>query len=541
MSGPDRPGKARAWALPGVLFCAVVAVHLVASVRNGFVYDDFEVLLAQASVRSAGDAARLFAEPHGLPLSGLPYYRPIPRLTLLAQKGLHGERPAAFHAGNALLMGGLALAGFAVLRRRRFALPPGAAALGAAAFALHPLASSVAHPISSGRETAIPALFVLCAVAAWLGGGGRRRGAALVAFALALLSKEQALVTPALLLAADALRLPPDAPGRDPRAWLVRHAPVAGVGLLYLLLRARVFAAPSGEEDPGLAGVVGLVATTWAADPLGPLRVLAFAVQSFFAPSASLAYEPPFAVWFSPVRLVAATVLLGLCLAGTLGLGRRADRAPTLYWLLWVPIGAALTLRLLPQEAPFAERFVFLSSLGFVALATTAAARFAEARGATRAVAGAGLALVAVLSAMTVQRGVPYRDGLAFARQWVASNPVHGNARYAHGTALAAAGRTAEAVAELREATRLEPALASAHYNLGVLLAGQGRTGEAMESFRTALALHPEDASAHFALGTLLARSGRRAEAVAHLREAARLAPGWDEPARALAELGAAP
>ncbi|HEY8495059.1 MAG TPA: hypothetical protein VIN04_14300, partial [Myxococcota bacterium] len=57
---------AGAWLVAGV-----VAVHAVA-LPNGFVYDDHEVILAQQPVRSARELARVFAEPHGLPLSQLP-------------------------------------------------------------------------------------------------------------------------------------------------------------------------------------------------------------------------------------------------------------------------------------------------------------------------------------------------------------------------------------------------------------------------------------------------------------------------------------
>jgi hypothetical protein len=98
-----------------LLFAGVVALHCVA-LPNGFVYDDHEVVLQQAPVRSVADVARIFVEPHGLPQSQLPYYRPIPRATLLIQKGLHGDRALGFHAANAVLMGGLALAGLALLR-----------------------------------------------------------------------------------------------------------------------------------------------------------------------------------------------------------------------------------------------------------------------------------------------------------------------------------------------------------------------------------------------------------------------------------------
>ena len=95
-----------------LLFAGVVAVY-APSLGAGFLYDDHDVIAVQPPPRSPGDLARVFAEPH---FRGLPYYRPVTRLSLLTQKGLHGDRPGAFRLANAALMGAAALLAFAVMR-----------------------------------------------------------------------------------------------------------------------------------------------------------------------------------------------------------------------------------------------------------------------------------------------------------------------------------------------------------------------------------------------------------------------------------------
>lgn len=531
---PAHPGATAA-----LLFVAVTALYLP-SARNGFVYDDHEVILAQEPLRSARDLARVFAEPHGLPQSRLPYYRPTTRATLLLQKSWTGDAPAPFHAANALLMGAVAVAAHALLRRPGLGLSPAAAAWAAAAFALHPVASECTYPAASGRETALPALFFLAALAAWIGGGARGRAIAVLAYAGAIWSKESALVVPALAAWADVLRLPPDPPGRRAGVWLRRYAPFAIVTAAYLAARAAVLPGWShGARDPAL------LFSALAAHPLGPLASLVYFAQSVFAPSARLAYEPTWESWLVPLRAAAGVAALAAA-AGVALFAAPAERpaprrAAAVFWLGWIPVAMALHLNLFPVEAPFAERYVFLSSLGALALAAIAARRLAARVGAPHMATATGVAVLAILALLTLQRGAAYRDEIAFANAWIESSPRQGNAHATLGAALARVDRFEEAVPALRRAVELDPRLASAHYNLGAALARLGRTDEAIAAFRDALAQWPADPDARYALGVLLARRGDDAGAALELRRALALRPGWPEAEAALRRVTPAP
>jgi len=83
--------------LAALALVLVVLATYASGLRNGFLYDDHEVFLAQPTPRSAAEVARLFAEPH---FHGLPYWRPVVRASLLVQKALHGEQPLWFHAAK---------------------------------------------------------------------------------------------------------------------------------------------------------------------------------------------------------------------------------------------------------------------------------------------------------------------------------------------------------------------------------------------------------------------------------------------------------
>jgi tetratricopeptide (TPR) repeat protein len=510
-----------------LLLAALVLAVYLPDLRNGFVYDDHEVVLQQAPIRTPAEIARVFAEPHGLPQSQLPYYRPITRATLLLQKGIHGDVAVWFHLGNAVVMSLAAVLAFDLLRRPSLALSPWAAAWTAAAFAVHPIASECVHPIASGRESSIPAVFMIATLAAWMRG---RRAVAHLCFAAALWSKEQAITVPLLVAWAEALRVAPDPPGRNLRVWLRRMAPFAIVTAAYLCVRVAVV--PRREANDVL-----LLRLTehWSAHPFAPLEAGLFLLQSALAPRFALAYEPAFATWFSPGRSLLASGVFAIVV--TLLVARRAlgfPRRVVAFWLGWMPIAMLLNANLLPLEAPFAERYLFVSSLGIAALVAAVGDRLVARGRAPRAVLAAGLATLAILASMTIHRSVTYRDEIAFTRQWVATSPLHANAQASHGAALARAGRDAEAIVALREAVRLEPALAAAHYNLGVVLARTGAHVDAIAALRAAVRVWNEDADAHYALGALLAGRGDDDEAAAHLRRALAVRPGWPEAEAAL-------
>jgi Flp pilus assembly protein TadD len=502
-----------------LLFAATLPY--LSSVGNGFVYDDFEVILAQPAPRSPGDLARIFAEPHFL---GLPYYRPVVRATLLGQKALHGDRALPFHAANLALLGGAALAAHALLGAPSLGVRAAPAFLAAALFAVHPIASSAVLPIASGRETLLPAALVLAAAAAWLRGRG---GLAWLAWAGALFGREQAVVVPALFLLADALGL---APGRPAGVAALARRYLPGLLLLsgYLAARAALFA--GGEWELAIAEAPG-----------GPALSLLFAAQTIAAPFRALHYEPELAAWWSPVRLAVAALAAG-ALALACAAAWREARPRALFWLSWLVLTLLPTANLLHQEARFDERYLLLASLAPLGLAAhLVSLRFDSTRVRTATLA-VGATLVAACGLVSAGRAPTFRDDLAFAEQWLRTSPGSAEAHHALGVGLSLRGRHAEALPRLAGAVRLDPSFPDARCNFGAELLRAGRLDEARRELEAALALKPAHPEAHNALGILLARRGELEAAVVHYRSALAALPRFAEAENnlgsALARLG---
>jgi Flp pilus assembly protein TadD len=124
-----------------------------------------------------------------------------------------------------------------------------------------------------------------------------------------------------------------------------------------------------------------------------------------------------------------------------------------------------------------------------------------------------------------------HETAIPLLREALESSPGDAVVHNSYGSALAAAGRGAEAIAQFRKATELSPEYPEAHNNLASALVNSGKLDDAVVEFDKALALMPDFPEAHSGLGGVLARKGRLDEAIPHLQKAVEHRPE-DPPAR---------
>lgn len=505
-SGP-RARRAAALRL-ALLFLLVVACY-APSVRNGFVYDDYRLIVPVEAPDSAAAFAHVFSEAYW---PTLPYYRPVARLTFGVQKLLHGDRPALYHLFNVLAMGVTSLVAYGLLCTPALGIPTGAAWLGAALFALHPVASSTVHPIT-GRETLLLACLSIGAVAAFLRPGPRWYALSLVLLAGALLTKEQAVVVPGILVLADLLGLSAGAPGRRPAAWARRFLPIFLLVAAYLVVRRLAL---GGAEPPRVAA--------WD-HPTGPLHSLYYTCQTTLLPYVQLVYEPRDVVWNTGWRRAVWPWLVLLLAFGCYRLWPRVGRR-VLFWLGWILCSGLLTSNFLQQEARFAERYGFLALLGFVGIvATLASATWQTPRG-RRAWLVGGAVVLAACAAISATRARFYADHATFLEQWLHTDPGNGQAQLAMGSQLRRKGDVDGAERHYRLALEIAPRNALVLQTLGGLLRQRGDLDGAEAVFERAVAFHPNSGRARFDLGSLCLERGDLACALENLEAAARLEPG---------------
>ncbi len=244
-SAPRRPTRWRPWAVPAALVAFLVTQYGYAW-RVPFINDDF-TFLEQTRAMRFPDLWAWHGHWVGL------YYRPWSReLHYWVLQRLFGANEAAFHLASFALWLGVLLLHFALVRRLAGTRAAGVATAAVAALA----AWGMPVVWVAGAQELWMLLFALAALLLFARGADRW---ATLAFGLALLSKETALLVPAVALALLVVA------GREgPRAALRRLAPALLVAAAYALLHPQLggrlwgwAAARTPVPGPGPAGALG--------------------------------------------------------------------------------------------------------------------------------------------------------------------------------------------------------------------------------------------------------------------------------------------
>ena len=463
------------------------------ALENPFVYDDYMTVVENSTIRDLADVPAI--------VRGW-VFRPLVNLSYAVDYAIWGPTPFGFHLTNVALH--LLNVGFvfilAVLIGRDSAshvvadsiaprLPVVAFAAGAL-FAVHPMMTEAVGYVS-GRSELLCATFVLASFLAfrrWL--ITRRVGwliVGLAVWAVALMTKETALVLPIVLVTYDAIVLK-----RGTAARLSRfHGLLIAVAGLGALLRVARFA--SSEVPPGHGDI-----SSYAA-----IQVVAIwkYVSLLLAPlSQSIVHDNAGVSGFADLR--AWTGLLGLVLLVLVAVRYRQRIPAATFGVVWFLAFLAPSSSLIPLGEPLAEHRVYVASGGFFIAVVGAAVSLTEgfSAGAARArwlLPGVLVAVLATLSLLTVARNRIWSDPITLWSDAVSKAPATWWSNYHLANALAAADRCPEAIPVYQHAIVLRPERPLTHVSLALCFASLGRVADAEKLLRAVLdvqpALRPED------------------------------------------------
>jgi len=495
-----------------LLLVAVVVLPYLPSLSNGFVYDDMVLIVSKPAPASLSETLSVFTEPHHP--SGLQYYRPLSALTFSSQKTVWDNDPLPYHLFNLFLLACVALVVRALFR----SLPilggsqRVAPVAFAAVFALHPLVSSVVHAIS-GRETLLAVIFMAGACWAFLRAGKRWLLIALLLFAASLLCKEQAVALPLVFVLADWLGVTADSPRRTARskwlvqvwAWTQRYVPVLLISVGYFVIRAQVFGGQTGSRATPLELAL-------FDEPTRPLLSIVYSLQTIFAPTADLHYEPHLVAWWSTWRVLVTAVAV----AGIVFLGVRFGKPhrQTLWlWTGWALVTLLPSANILVQETHYAERYLVLPFLGVAGFATTVASELRAQKKLGVWIGGmVGISLL-TMGFLSHHRGQFFENDYRFLTQWAKSDPSSHQARASLGEYHRKRNEYEEAVSYEREALKLcrealpEPMCIKRHFALADVLTKTGRYDEAVAQYEEILRMKPHYSGARRLLNRIRSRA----------------------------------
>ena len=229
--------------------------------------------------------------------------------------------------------------------------------------------------------------------------------------------------------------------------------------------------------------------------------------------------------WLYPVTAVGT--ILGLWLART-RLGRGPITALFFFAGTLFPVLGFMNTYFM-RYSFVCDHWVYLPSLGLLALAAALGSRAAEQRRLRWMIYGFAVMVLAVLGILTWRQCGMYADLETLWRTTITRNPDCWLAHNNLGTTFLNQGDLDEAIKHFKRALQIKPDSADAFNNLGSALAKQGKLDEAIQYYERALQLKPDDVETHNNLGVALANQGKLDEAIRHYERALQLDPDYTE------------
>jgi tetratricopeptide (TPR) repeat protein len=482
-------------------------------------FDDGPSVADNPTLRHLGAA---FWPPGGSTVNG----RPILNLSLALNYAISGTAVWSYHAANLVIhiLAGLTL--FGILRRTlsRLASPaaPAVAFSAALLWTLHPLLTeSVTYIVQ--RAESLMGLFYLLTVYAFIRGSGiegpaRRRWYALSigACALGMGTKEVMVSAPLVVLLYDRTFLA----GNFREAWRRRWPLYAGLASTWLILLLLVL----GSHGRGGSAGFGTWVPWWRYGLTQSAAILHYLRLCLWPHP--LVFDYGTALAPASLRILPDVLAVAALLAAT---GWALVRRPALGFL-----GAVFFAILAPSSSilsvvteTMAEHRMYLPLIPVAVLAVAGLYRWAG-----RAALPACLVLAACLLGATWERNEVYLSVDGIWSDTVAKRPENDRAHNNLGSALREVpGGLNRAIAQFKEALRLNPDRAETHFNLAIILdLMPDRSADAIAQYGEALRLWPDYAQAHYNLGCDLDKlPGHATEAIAHFEEAVRLKPSYAE------------
>jgi tetratricopeptide (TPR) repeat protein len=235
-------------------------------------------------------------------------------------------------------------------------------------------------------------------------------------------------------------------------------------------------------------------------------------------------------------RLWDPAALLGglLVLAWGISLYRawRTNR-PVAFLIAWIGVTLAPVANLLfPIGTIMAERFLFLPSVGFCAIAALGIHRLesrfpAETGPAVRRALTALLVPIAIVGygLRTEVRYLDWRDDYTISRSAIGVSPGSTKAHFNYAVACQQRGDLEEAIQGYGKAIAIWPEYGDAHRNLADLYLVSGRLDEALQHYREALRPQPYNVDYLIGMGKALFASGDAPGALNALERAVSLDP----------------
>ncbi len=498
---------------------------------NGFVGDDDALIVDNTFYKSWENFPRLFKPGYTIDSdsvflrssgdlgTGGVSFRPVTAATYFVDYSIWKLHSFGFHLTNLFIHAINGVLVFVLLLRLLDSIPP--AFLGSLLFSLHPTKVGAVAAISY-RSDSLATLFLLISFILFIDFRNRferwrfwRYAGSILFFALALFSKESAVIFFPLLLAYDfhffRRTIGP--------SWKTVYPGYLAIlfGYLYLYFFAFTNSTLSAATHSGItfATNMTLILKIFAGYLIKDLLLL----RPYDLPPL---YSPVLIPGPSLEAMAGAALFLGTIIAIIL----TSRREKTLsFLLLWFLLSLIPVSNIIPLANPMAHRYLYLPSIGILAAGAIVFERWYTQ--------DAGFSpsfkfwlkniLLGYLLIVTVQANSLWQNNFMLAQSWVKHFPNYWKGYTILGTEYFKAGLCAPAIIYLNRSLQLASSDPRIYFMLGACEWKDLALAE--ENFLKSIRMAPDYGDAHWGLGHLYFLHAEYEKAVPYLQEALRLAP----------------
>ncbi|MFH0983927.1 MAG: tetratricopeptide repeat protein [Candidatus Omnitrophota bacterium] len=524
------PGRCKAKTY--LIFLILITAFVYSgSLANGFVWDDYAVIVDNGFIKSWKNLPEVFSKAYltplaqvgqpGVPGSGEVTYRPLVTLTYFFDYAVWKLNPFGYHLTNLLLHTANACLLFVflglLLADKRLAF------LAALVFAIHPI-NSEAVSVVSFREELLAVFFGLSSMIFFIRkdrapDSQKRRDhfVSLALFFLALFSKEMAVTLPLLLILCDYFFVF-NFKGRELLKQSVsRYGAYFAVLFFYLL----VWMTMNGGEKLGAS--VPFPGGSFYTNGLTMSKIVTIYLGWLCWPVgihvALAGLEPvlPVMTILSAEAIVSCAVPV-FCVALAWALRKKAKEIS--FSIFWFFIALLPVLNIIPLSCIMASRFLYIPMIGFAIALPCALLRLADLKHGlplsgvlTRCAKGFLIMMIVFFMLLTFLRNGTWKDNVSLWSEFVESYPDYPVTHTNLGEELDLRGQFGPAVREYKTALSLNPQGADIYGRLGFIFGKKGYYAQAIEYFKKAITIDPKGLDFYYNLGVMGVKSERWGEA----------------------------
>lgn len=469
------------WGVAAGLFLIILSAYSFSLNSDFRVLDDYTSIIQNDTLGRDGGVKKIFTTSF---FGGNTYYRPLVALSFFVEKKMFGLAPVFFHSTNILIHSLVAyfvfcLAGL-ILRKRETAV------LAATLFALHPVHWEAVSSIA-GRSVILCAMWYLAAFIFYCKGREKKHLvyvlASLGSFSLALLSKEEGVTLPVLILSYEYFIKGNNGLKRLGGS-LLRAAPYLFMVAAYLALR-RAIGITHIELWPSVSAA-GLGVATFLRAVLTYLRLFIFPYDLHFDRARVYFQE-----WANPELL--ATLFFYGSFACVLFLKRKRITPEVKFFLSWfflclLPVSQVLPIFTQANYAAASEHLIYIPSIGIFTAFALLYHRLEEKLNQTRIInfrliKAVFISFILFLFMTTVTQNIYAGYEFAVLQQALKHAPYNVRVRNSYAVSLAMKNLYDEAQGEFRKILEIEPWNVKARIGLGLTLVNRGRYFEGIKEY----------------------------------------------------------